>query len=319
VTLRVALAVNPRAGRGRAAAAGALAGERLRAHGLDVVTAAGDSAESLTVAARHALADGAEALVVVGGDGAVHLAVNLVAGTGHPLGIVPAGTGNDVARALDLRLGDPAGAADDLAGAIRERRLRAVDAVRCTFAGPPGGRPAPGQPASGADRWFAGVLGAGFDALVNERANGWRRPSGHLRYDLAIVRELPVLRPRHYLLDLDGEPWPVEAVMVVVGNGPSYGGGMRVCPQARLDDGLLDVLVVAPLSRTALLRIYPRVYTGTHVRDPRVTARRARRVGVQAAGIVAYADGERLGPLPLTAEVVPGALQVLVAPGPEGS
>jgi diacylglycerol kinase (ATP) len=102
--------------------------------------------------------------------------------------------------------------------------------------------------------------------------------------------------------------------MVVIANGPAYGGGMRVCPDALMDDGLLDVLVVAPVSRTAFLRIYPKVYRGTHVGDPRVTVRRARRVRVQTAGIVAYADGERVAPLPITAEAVPGALRILVPP-----
>jgi diacylglycerol kinase (ATP) len=158
------------------------------------------------------------------------------------------------------------------------------------------------------------VLAAGFDALVNERANGWRWPPGHLRYDLAVLRELPVLRARAYRLELDGSRWETPAVMVVVANGTSYGGGMRICPDASTDDGMLDVLVVLPLSRTAFIRIYPRVYAGTHLEDPRVIVRRARRVEVAAAGIVAYADGERLSPLPLTCEAVPGALRVLLPP-----
>ena len=187
--------------------------------------------------------------------------------------------------------------------------LREIDGALC--AGATG-------PSPGGDRWFAGVLGAGFDALVNERANGWRWPRGHLRYDLAILRELPVLRPRDYIIELDGQIWDTAAVMVVIANGPAYGGGMRICPQAVMDDGLLDVLVVAPLSRTAFLRIYPSVYRGTHVQDPRVTVRRARRVSLQAAGIVTYADGERLAPLPITVEAVPGALRVLVPPPASG-
>ncbi|HEY6797423.1 MAG TPA: diacylglycerol kinase family protein [Kineosporiaceae bacterium] len=312
MTRRVVLAVNPQAGGGRATAAGAVADQRLRARELDVVPVHGDTAQAQAAGVRQALADGAEALVVVGGDGAVHLAVNLVAGTGCPLGIVPAGTGNDVARALGLRLRDPAAAADDVAEAIWSGRSRTVDAVRRLPDTPPA------DEVDTAARWFAGVLGAGFDALVNERANGWRWPRGHLRYDLAILRELPVLRPREYHLDLDGESWTVPAVMVVVANTPSYGGGMRICPRARLDDGLLDVLVVAPLSRAAFLRIYPRVYAGRHLGDPRVTVRRARRVSVRAPGIVAYADGERWGPLPLTVEVVPGALRVLGPPTTNG-
>ena len=105
-----------------------------------------------------------------------------------------------------------------------------VDAVRCT--------------GENLGRWFAGVLAAGFDAVVNERANGWSRPRGRMRYNLAIARELPVFRPRSYTIDLDGECWQTAAMLVALGNAPCYGGGMRVCPDARMDDGLLDVLVL---------------------------------------------------------------------------
>jgi diacylglycerol kinase (ATP) len=177
-----------------------------------------------------------------------------------------------------------------------------VDAARCAWR--VGGEPAP-------ERWFAGVLGAGFDAIVNERANGWRWPRGRSKYVLAMLRELPVFRPRAYTIELDGEVWSTPAMLVAVGNGPSYGGGMRVTPDAHLDDGLLDVMVVEPVSRPEFLRIFPRVYAGTHVDHPAVTIRRARSVTVAAPGIVGYGDGERFGPLPMTMTAVPRALSVL--------
>ena len=312
MTRRIALAVNPTAGRGRGAQAGAAVASRLVAGGAEVERITAPDAAALEARAREAVAEGADTLVVVGGDGMVHLGVNVVAGTGCALGIVAAGTGNDIARSLGLQLHDPDAAARDIIAAVEDGTVREIDGARCVGVGG-----APGAGAAG-DRWFAGVLGAGFDALVNERANGWRWPRGHLRYDLAILRELRVLRPRDYLLELDGQAWDVSAVMVVVANGPSYGGGMRICPDAVLDDGLLDVLVVESLSRTAFLRIYPRVYRGAHLADPRVTVRRARRVRLQAAGIVTYADGERLAPLPITVEAVPGALRVLVPPPASG-
>lgn len=305
MTRRVALAVNPTAGAGRAAAAGAQVTALLARHGLDVVPVTGDGPAEVEHRAREVLADQTDqtdTLVVVGGDGMAHLGVNVVAGTSARLGLVAVGTGNDLARGLGLTVGDPEAAVADLVTALEAGGARRVDAVRCPGAAGTG---------PGGDRWFAGVLSAGFDALVNERANGWRWPRGRLRYDLAILRELPVLRPRAYVLDLDGASWTTPALLVAVGNGTSYGGGMRICPDAQLDDGLLDVLVVLPVSRTTFVRLYPRVYRGTHVTDPRVVVRRARRVRVAADGIVGYADGERLGPLPLTCEVVPGALRVL--------
>jgi len=328
VTARVALAVNPVSGRGRGVRAGRAVAAQLAADGVDVVPVPAVDAAGALAGLRAARADGVDALVVVGGDGMVHLGVNAVAGTGCPLGIVAAGTGNDIARELGLRTGDPAGAARDLVRALEAGSVRAVDAARCLDVGapPPVARgphrphgphrpdAGPGVDGPHGDRWFAGVLAAGFDALVNERADGWRWPRGDVRYDLAILRELPVLRPRDYVLTLDGVERHLPAVMVVVANGPAYGGGMRICPDARMDDGLLDVLVVAPLSRTALIRIYPRVYRGTHVSDPRVSVERVRQVRVAAEGIVATADGERLARLPITAQAVPGALRVLVPP-----
>ena len=318
----VALAINPTAGRGKGGVAGARAFEQLTSAGFGVRRLAGRNGADLAAQLAEVLADGAngangangaQSLVVVGGDGMVHLGVNAVAGTTTPLGIVACGTGNDIARGLGLPVDDAASAVtlitthlrrdgpdcDDLSHRATARG-RAIDAVRCT---------GPGQERH---EWFAGVLGAGFDAIVNERANRWSRPRGHLRYDLAILRELPVFRPREYHMVLDGQEWTTGAMLVVVGNGTSYGGGMRVCPGARLDDGLLDVLVVSPMSRVAFVRLYPRVYSGRHVDHPLVEVRRARRVDLACdGGIVAYGDGERMAPLPLTLETVPGALRVL--------
>jgi diacylglycerol kinase (ATP) len=301
--VRVALAVNPTAGRGRGARAGELAVRSLAAAGIEVDLLRGGDAADLAGRIAAGLARGAQALVVVGGDGIVNLGVNAVAGTAVPLGVVPAGTGNDVALGLGIPVGDPSRAVD-----LLRRHLtaggppRQVDAVRCSGAG--------------LQRWFAGVLGAGFDAIVNERAEGWRWPRGRARYVLAIARELPVFRPREYRLDLDGECWTTRAMLVAVANAPSYGGGMRVCPDARMDDALLDVLVLEPISRAQFVRLFPRVYSGTHVQHPRVRIARARRVHVRADGVVGYADGERFGRLPLDCEVVPGALCVLAPAAP---
>lgn len=297
------LAVNPTAGQGRGRAAASVAAERLRAAGVEVEELIGTDADDLRRLVRHALRSPEAALVVVGGDGMAHLGVGLVAGTGVRLGIVAAGTGNDTARTLGLPIGDPVAAADVVLRGLREpSHQRPIDAVRCTL-----GRPDHDQ----AEAWFIGVLSAGFDALVNERANGWTWPRGRAKYVLAMLRELPTFRARTYTLELDGQRWSTAAMLVAVANGPSYGGGMRVAPEAALDDGRLDVMLVRPLSRMRFLALFPRVYRGTHVQDPRVSVQRGRRVVVDSPGIVAYADGERLGPLPLTCEIAPEAVIVL--------
>jgi diacylglycerol kinase (ATP) len=162
------------------------------------------------------------------------------------------------------------------------------------------------------DQWFGGVVAAGFDARVNDRANRMRWPRGRMRYNAAMLVELGVFQPVPYVLDLDGEVWETSAMLVTIGNIPSYGGGMKVTPGAILDDGLLDIMIVKPLSKARFLTVFPRVYTGSHVDLPFVEIRRAKQVRIDAPGITTYADGERLGPLPQTFEAVPAALRVLV-------
>ena len=293
---RLGVLVNPTAGKNTGRAVGATALTLLRAAGAEVVDlSAADGRGALERARAAVAAGGLDAVVVVGGDGMVHLGAQVCAGTDVPLGIVAAGTGNDVARALGLPVRDAAAAVERVLGG----RTRAVDAVRRQEPGPDG------------SRWFVGVLAAGFDAVVNERANGWRWPRGQARYTLAVLRELPVFRPIPYVLHLDDRRLETEAMLVAVGNGPSYGGGMRVTPDAALDDGLLDVLVLHRLPVAEFLRVFPRVFSGGHLGHPAVEVHRARRVRLEATGIVGYADGERLGPLPLDLEVVPGALSVL--------
>jgi diacylglycerol kinase (ATP) len=258
--------------------------------------------ESLLEVARGAVRAKPDALIVVGGDGMVNLGVNLLAGTRVPLAIVPSGTGNDMARGLGIPHDDTEAAIRMLGDAL-QRPPRVIDVVRMTWTD------ADGTPA---ERRFVGALSAGFDAIVNERANHMRHPKGPSRYILALLAELVRLTPLSYRLVLDGEPLEQRALLVSVANNVSLGGGMKITPDALLDDGLLDVMIVKPLSRVAFLRIFPRVFRGEHTSDPRVVMRRAKRVRVEVdVPLVAYADGERMGPLPVDLEVEPGALRVL--------
>ncbi|GGO24957.1 hypothetical protein GCM10010116_50100 [Microbispora rosea subsp. aerata] len=267
---------------------------RLRAGGRRVSVIVGTSAADALERAREAVAAGPAALVAFGGDGLVHLAVQAVAGTTVPLGIVPAGTGNDFADALGIPRKDPLAAAD----IVTSGAVRVVDAVRL-----------------GTGEWFAGVLACGFDSRVNERANGMTWPPGMAKYLVALARELRSFTPIPFRITLDGQAVEREAMLVAVANTRSYGAGMRVCPDARPDDGLLDVLVLGAVPKGEFLRTFPRVYRGGHTGHPAVTLRRARRVELAAPGadVVAYADGERIGPVPLTCAVEPGALRVLTA------
>lgn len=285
----IALLTNPTSGRGRGARTAAIALPRLREAGFTVRDLRGRDADEAHDLAAHALAEGVEALVVCGGDGMVHLAVQLLAGTETPLGIIPSGTGNDVARYFDLPRADPQRAADIVVAS----RTRTIDLARA------GGK------------HFVTVLAAGFDAKVNERANKMTWPKGQMRYNLATLAELRVFQPVPYTLALDGVSRELEAMMVAVGNGPSYGGGLRMCEGASFDDGLLDVVVIKPMAKWQLVRNYPKLFSGAHIDEPWFERHLVRRVTVAAPDIVSYADGERFGALPLTVEVMPQGLRVL--------
>jgi diacylglycerol kinase (ATP) len=293
----VAVLANPYAGKGRHHGLLPAVVDRLGAAGHPVELLAARTPAEAEEACRAAVVEGAAAVVAVGGDGTYHLALQAVAATGVPFGAVPVGTGNDLAVQLGVPA-DPLAAADAVAAAVRDGRTRAVDLARMT---------APGRP----PRWFGAVLAAGFDAIVNEKANAMRWPRGPRRYDLAIMLELARLRPRRYTLRLDGAERTTDAVLVAVGNTASYGGGMLICPAADPTDGLLDVVVGGAMDRRTLMRLKPSVYRGTHVNHPLVTSYQARTVELACDAIVGYADGERVYPLPMTVTADPGALLLL--------
>ncbi|WP_433045574.1 diacylglycerol kinase [Dactylosporangium sp. CS-033363] len=290
--MNIALLANPTAGKGRRASLLPAVEERLAAGGATVEVLAAGSQQEAREQAREAVRR-CDALVAMGGDGTVHLGLQAVAGTGVPFGIVPGGTGNDFA----VRLGLPADPLE-AAAAIRAGRTRAIDLARL-------------EGGDGTTAWFGAVLAAGFDAFVNERANRMRWPKGPQRYNRAIVEELLALKPRRYTMSLDGAETTFDSVLVAVGNTESYGGGFRIVPGADPTDGLLDVVVAEPLSRLTLMRLRPKVLKGTHVQDRRVSTHRVRTVQLAAEGVTAYADGERICPLPVTITCVPGALTLL--------
>ncbi|GAA3100260.1 diacylglycerol kinase [Streptomyces rectiviolaceus] len=299
MTSEITLFVNPTAGRGRGAHAAQPAASALRASGFSVRTVIGEDSSDALRRARDAVDAGTRALIAVGGDGMASLALQAVAETSTPLGVIAVGTGNDFARALGLPVRDPAAAGAVVADALGAGRTRDIDLGRV------------------GKTWFGTVLASGFDSRVNDRGNRMRWPTGRFKYDLAMVAELAAFRPIPYRITLDDDQvHQVEATLVAVGNGSSYGGGMKICARADMSDGLFDVTVVGDCSRTTLLKVFPRVYKGTHLDHPKVTVFRAAKVELAASGVTGYADGEQLGGLPLKAECVPGAVRVL---GPRGS
>ncbi len=290
---KVALLINPTSGQGKGGKHAPVAARRLRERGLEVIELTGTSAQDAQTMAQDAIASGVDALVACGGDGTVHLAVQAVAGTDTPLGIIPVGTGDDNARGLGVPLKDVQAAAD----VIADGNTRTVDLGHVSTA-------------DGTSRYFLGVMSAGFDSEVNERANEMTWPSGQLRYLVAIVAELRVFKALPYTMTVDNEVIKDEGMLVAVGNGVSYGGGMKVCPDASLDDGMLDATFLAKVSKFTFLRVFPSVFKGTHVNHPFVTQYRGKDFTLDGPNQIAYADGERVGPLPAHATVKPASMQV---------
>lgn len=305
------------------------------------------SAKEVRAAIAAAVTEGADAVVVVGGDGICHLAVNELAGSDTALGILPAGTGNDLAAALDIPT-DPDAAARQVLDCLREGNRRRIDLGRTTvrdridfgrttFRDSSSDRGYQNDSRAGG-RWWATVLCAGFDSAVNDRANRLRWPHGPRRYDLALLIELARLAPTLVRIEADEQVWTQEVTLIAIGNTRFYGGGIPICPAADPIDGRLDVTVVGRVSRLELLRVLPALRRGNHAAHPAVRTLRAQRlrlacpvggsppgtagpVGGSPGGtrapreVIAYADGEPVGPLPLEVEVVPGAVSIL-APTP---
>lgn len=293
---QVLVVANPKAGRGRAVQRAEQCVAELRRAGVqcDLQTPLSPAATRQTV--QVAVAEGVGAVIACGGDGTINTVVQPVVGSATAFAVLPSGTGNDIARSLGH--GQRGGLDALLAKAIVSEQFRAVDVGRVEV---------DEQPST----YFVGVLSTGFDSTVNERANTMTRPSGTLKYLIAMLAELPGFTARDYQLVVDGVAVTGPGMLVSIGNGSSFGGGMRVCPDARLDDGLLDITWLGDVGTGEFLRVFPRVYRGTHVDHHAVRTMTGSVVEVQATGQVAYADGERIGPLPVTIRAVPGALRVL--------
>ena len=295
---RARLLVNPAAGRG----GGGRALPRLRhlaqKEGLRLEISRSPAA--LRSAAERAVTEGAERLLVAGGDGTVHHAVQALARSDTALGILPLGSGNDLAATVGVPRRLAAAFRAAIEGPVRRLDLGCVDGC-----------------------WFAGVAGVGFDGEVARvAAERVRLVRGPLMYPWAVVRALAGFRPPVAVLEHEGPGgsgrFEGRVVLAAFGNTHRFGGGMRIAPDARPDDGLLDVVVVEAMSKPRLLRLFPRVYRGTHLGLPEVTTLQARRLRLGLdREMTVYGDGEPMRPVRgggAVVEVVPGALRVVSPP-----
>lgn len=293
--MRYRIIVNPTAGRGAAARRWPAVAAELERLGVEGETHFTSGPGDATEVARRAAAEGFAAVVAAGGDGTLTEVVNGLVGSGLPLGVLPLGSGNDFARTVGIDL-NPVAAARLLASPVP----RPIDLGRV------------------GDRYFVNVASAGMDAeianLMNQDLHFLR---GTPAYVAATLITLLRMRPVEVTLGLDGEVMRLRAVLVAVGNGRFYGGGMMVTPQALLDDGCFEVCVLGALGRLEFLAAFPSVFRGEHLTHPKISTFRARRVALrteEGARLLVQADGEVVGALPQEFVVEPAALTLL---GPE--
>ncbi len=275
--------INPISGQGR----GAILGTQVigfllqKSAPYEIIT--GNSAEILlrnldSFLSRHSECDG---IFSVGGDGLAHMLLQKVVPLQIPMAVIPAGTGNDLVRTFGWPLENINGYLEHVISSPSQSiDLGLVDG-----------------------EWFGAVLSTGFDSIVNEKANTLTWPKGPMKYNVAIAMELPRFVPRQYEITLDDRVISTQAMLIAIANGISYGGGMKVCPDAKLQDGLFDVMILHPISKFEFLRVFPKVFKGTHITHPKVEIIRSSKVRIEAKA-VAYADGERVGQLPISAECV---------------
>jgi diacylglycerol kinase (ATP) len=290
--------LNPAAGRWAAAAR--LARLRLLASAAGAGLVVSKSGEDVAVQARRAVEDGVSRLVVAGGDGTMHQAAQGLAGSACALGVVPLGTGNDLAGTLGVPAGLDAAVAHALAAPVRRIDLLHV-----------------GKNGENGEKVSIGYAGVGFDSAVTRFANEEvKRLRGPLVYFYAVLHTLATFTPPTLRVEHDGGVFAGRAMFAVVANLPRFGGGMRIAPDARPDDGWLDLVIVHELSRLALLAVFPRVYRGTHVNHPAVEIHRTRRAAITLdRQMTLYGGGEpiatRPAGQPYLIEIMPAALAVV--------
>jgi diacylglycerol kinase (ATP) len=229
-------------------------------------------------------------VVAIGGDGLVNLCLQEVAERDIALAVIPAGTGNDFARAV----GSHKKSVAEIFNAVLSHEPSAIDLGLIT--------------GDFGKRWYVQVLSTGFDALVNKLANRISWPRGQIKYTLATIFTLARFKPIEYEITIDDKQFKQDFMLLSVANGETYGGGMRICPNASNSDGIFDILLVHPVSKIVLLTIFPKVFAGKHIPHPRIEIIKGRKVQL-SANASAFADGEFVSTLPIKIENIPNALK----------
>ena len=285
------LVVNSKAGKGRASKLAGKFEVLLKSNNLPYEIINKATYEETFSEYRLSIASGKfEKVVAIGGDGLVNLCLQEVAEQNIGFSVIPAGTGNDFARAV----GSHKKSVNEIFNVVRSQDPTTIDLGLVTGAF--------------GKRWYVQVLSTGFDALVNNLANRINWPRGQMKYTLATLLTLASFKPIPYELIIDGKQFKQDFMLLSVANGETYGGGMRICPDASNSDGIFDILLVHPVSKIVLLSIFPKVFTGKHVPHPKIDIIRGKKVQI-SADASAFADGEFVSKLPIEITNVKNALK----------
>lgn len=297
---RATIIANPYAGAGRAHAIAVKAQAALVSRGIDATLHLPASLDALNAVAAQVCADvsmtDAPTVIACGGDGTIHQVIQHVIPAGAPFGVIPAGTGNDIARALGFKKAGE-GLYQQLADSIHRNWVRLIDASRITL--------------DGNSTWSLGVISAGFDSAINERANRMTFGRGTSRYLMALLAELRTFELHNYRVVMDGVPHNGAGLLIAIGNAGNYGGGMRICPEADMTDGLLNITWIEQAPRRTILRLLPTIFSGRHVNHELVHTYTAKEISLASESALIYADGERIGQPPVHIQVMPEAIKVL--------
>ena len=285
------IVLNRKSGKGRASLLSQDLLSLLKKDGKDFKVIDENTAEQTRIQLSKEIANPKlETVVAIGGDGLVHLCIQLLANSDIGFAVIASGTGNDFARSMGFHRKK----VFDIYNHISRSNSTKIDlgVVKSMVK----------------QEWFVQVLSTGFDSNVNYLANKVRKPRGKIKYTIAMLLVLAKFRPIKYEVELDGNILMAESMFFSVANASNYGGGMMISPLASNTDGILNLIAVDPVSRFTLLRIFPRVFSGTHIKHPKVKSYTAKQISMKA-DTWAYADGEFISKLPVDISVDKSSLK----------
>ena len=278
--------INQLARRGKGAKASSLIFQCLEELDVGYALVPGETLPEVKHNLRELIEQGAERVIVAGGDGIIHHAIQSIATTETVLGIIPIGTGNDFCRALTI----PTDVEKAVRASLEESRL--IDLLKVN------------------DRWVASVMTFGFSSDVNVRAERMRWPTGPSRYTVSTLASLRSLSSKLVNFSIDDVPFERDVSLWNVANTSDFGGGMKIAPSANPFDGIASLTLVSKVGRFELLRFFRRVFSGSHMSHPKVEGLEGKRIVLETAGLGLWADGEFIGESPAVIDLVPDAIRL---------